>query len=88
MMIPIPKAGVFESVEGTEEALRVRGIHDLIITAKQGQELLPLPEGATYLGFLFARGETPSTVESAIRKAHEKLLFRIGTALPTFPPGA
>jgi hypothetical protein len=88
MMIPIPKAGVFEEAEGVEEALRVPGIHDLIITAKPGQLLLPLPEGATYLGFLFARGETAEAVESAIREAHGKLRFRIATALETFPPNA
>jgi biotin carboxylase len=88
MMIPIPKAGIFESVDGTEEALRMEGVQDLIITAKRGQQLLPLPEGASYLGFLFARGETPGAVESAIREAHGKLRFQIATALATFRPGA
>ncbi|HEY7392176.1 MAG TPA: ATP-grasp domain-containing protein [Bryobacteraceae bacterium] len=86
MMIPVPKAGVFESAEGAEEALRVEGIEDVIITAKPGQMLLPLPEGTTYVGFLFARGETAEIVESAIREAHRKLNFRIATALETFPP--
>jgi biotin carboxylase len=88
MMIPIPKAGVLESADGMEEALRVKGIDDVIITAKPGQLLLPLPEGATYLGFLFARGETAEAVESAIREAHGRLRFRIATALQTFPPNA
>jgi biotin carboxylase len=86
MMIPIPKAGIFESAEGTEEALAVEGIEDAIITAKPGQQLLRLPEGASYLGFLFARGETPEAVESAIREAHAKLRFRIATMLPAFQP--
>jgi biotin carboxylase len=88
MMIPIPKAGVFESAEGTEEALATEGIGDLIVTAKPGQHLLPLPEGASYLGFLFARGETPEAVECTLRQAHAKLRFRIATALPAFPPRA
>jgi ATP-grasp domain/L-amino acid ligase C-terminal domain 2 len=88
MMIPIPKAGVFESVEGTEGALGVEGIEDLIIAAKPGQLLLPLPEGASYLGFLFARGQTAEAVESAIREAQAKLRFRIATALEVFPPNA
>jgi formate-dependent phosphoribosylglycinamide formyltransferase (GAR transformylase) len=88
MMIPIPKAGVFESVEGIDEALRVEGIQDLVITAKQGQQLLPLPEGTSYLGFLFARRESPAAVECALREAHKKLRFRIAKALTTFPPGA
>ncbi|HLI85272.1 MAG TPA: ATP-grasp domain-containing protein [Bryobacteraceae bacterium] len=88
MMIPIPKAGVFESAEGTAEALETEGVVDLIVTAKPGQQLLPLPEGASYLGFLFARAPTPEAVERALRQAHAKLRFRIAAALPAFPPGA
>ena len=34
------------------------GIEDVIITAKQGQKLVPLPEGNSYLGFIFARGDS------------------------------
>ena len=44
------------------------GIEDVIITAKQGQKLVPLPEGASYLGFIFARGESPDAVEQALRR--------------------
>jgi biotin carboxylase len=88
MMIPIPKGGVYESVEGMEEALATGGIEDIVITAKEGQLLLPLPEGATYLGFIFARGSLPEEVESAIRKAHAKLRFRIATTLETLKPSA
>ena len=83
MMIPTPRAGVYEDVGGLEEARAVAGIEDAIITAKPGQMLVPLPEGAAYLGFLFARDEAPAQVESALRKSHAKLQFRIATALPT-----
>ena len=88
MMIPIPKGGIYESVEGVEQARAVRGIEDVIITAKEGQELVPLPEGASYLGFLFARGDDPETVELALRRAHAQLRFRIATALATFKPSS
>jgi biotin carboxylase len=85
MMIPIPKGGVFHSAAGIEEAARVCGVDDVIVTAKTGQRLIPLPEGASYLGFIFARGAGPAAVEKALRVAHGKLRFEIATALETLP---
>ena len=82
MMIPIPSAGVFESVRGVEEASSVPGIEAVEITAKPGQFLAPLPEGASYPGFLFARGREPEQVEAALRQAHAKLRFVCSPALP------
>jgi formate-dependent phosphoribosylglycinamide formyltransferase (GAR transformylase) len=86
MMIPIPKGGVYERVEGVECARAVAGIDDVMITATDGQRLVPLPEGASYLGFLFARAESPAEVEAALRQSHAELRFHIATALETFPP--
>jgi hypothetical protein len=39
--------------------------------------IVPLPEGESYLGFIFARGDTPDQVEAALREAHTKLNFKI-----------
>jgi biotin carboxylase len=86
MMIPIPRGGVYESVEGTEEALALPGVEDVVITAQPKQRLIPLPEGSAYLGFIFARGESPAEVELALREAHAALRFQIITALDTFKP--
>jgi biotin carboxylase len=86
MMIPIPKGGIYEGVDGVEQARAVAGIEDVIITATEGQRLIPLPEGATYLGFLFARSESPAAVEAALRQAHAELRFHIATVLETFRP--
>jgi biotin carboxylase len=86
MMIPIPKGGIYQSVEGTERAAAVAGIEDVIITAKGGQQLIPLPEGSSYLGFIFARGDSPATVETALRRSHAELKFHIATTLETFSP--
>src|SRR6266571_5198370 len=80
MMLPITRAGMLEEVRGREEALAVPGIEDLEITAQLGDELVPLPEGTRYLGFLIARGETPATVEAALRDAHLRLEFVIAPA--------
>ena len=81
MMIPIPmrKPGVYRGVTGVEDALAVPGIEGLEITAKEGHELVPLPEGASYLGFLFARG---AAAEAALRSAHGKLRFGFTESLP------
>ncbi|MCU1233669.1 MAG: ATP-dependent carboxylate-amine ligase domain protein ATP-grasp [Candidatus Solibacter sp.] len=88
MMIPIPKGGVFQSVDGMERALAIPGIEDIEITAVAGQLLVPLPEGASYLGFIFARGERPEDVEQALRRSHAELTFQIATALETFRPSS
>jgi hypothetical protein len=86
MMIPIPKGGIYGSVEGLEQAQAVTGIEDIMITAAEGQRLIPLPEGSSYLGFIFARGDSPAEVEEALRRSHSELQFDIATVLPTFSP--
>ena len=77
MMLPIPRAGVLVDVRGQAEALDVPGIVGLEITIARGGWVEPLPEGDRYLGFLFARGDTPSLVEAALRRAHAKLAIAI-----------
>jgi len=82
MMIPVPGAGVLDAVSGTEDALSVSGIDDIVITAHRGETLVPWPEGSRYPGFIFARADRPETVERALRDAHRRLRFTIrpGTA--------
>jgi biotin carboxylase len=77
MMIPIPAAGLLKEVRGLAEATAVPGIEEIQITAKLNYELVPLPEGDSYLGFIFARGETAAEVEGALRRAHAGLHFEI-----------
>ncbi len=82
MMIPIPAAGFYQETQGIDEARATSGIEDVVITAKVSQKLVPLPEGSSYLGFIFARGGSPGFVENALRRAHERLRFVITPALP------
>jgi biotin carboxylase len=81
MMIPIPRGGVYTGVEGVVEAREVAGIEDVVMTAKEGQRLVPLPEGSSYLGFIFAGGDTPAAVEATLRDAHARLTFNVLEAL-------
>jgi hypothetical protein len=82
MMIPIPRRGIYRGVDGVDAARAVQHVHDVRITAKADQLLLPLPEGASYLGFLFARADRAADVEGALRAAHARLAFAID---PEFP---
>ncbi|HRN67731.1 MAG TPA: ATP-grasp domain-containing protein [Promineifilum sp.] len=84
MMIPIPEAGLLREIIGVDEAAAIPLIESVEITARLNYPLVPLPEGDSYLGFIFARGETPEAVESALRQAHERLKFRIDALLPIF----
>jgi ATP-grasp domain/L-amino acid ligase C-terminal domain 2/ATP-grasp N-terminal domain len=77
MMIPVPKSGILKKVEGEEAALATKGITELQITARLNDYIAAWPEGASYLGFLFAKGERPEDAEEALRTAHGKLRFAI-----------
>lgn len=77
MMIPIPRGGVYRRADGVEQAKAMAGIDDVRITAKPDQQFLALPEGASYLGFIFARASTPEAAEQAVRSAHACLRFTI-----------
>jgi len=93
MMLPIPRRGLLREVRGRDDALGVPGIEGIEITIPVGQPVVPLPEGDRYLGFVFARAETPAQVEAALREAHRRLGFVIATPaelaedIPCLPAG-
>jgi biotin carboxylase len=88
MMIPIPQRGIFRRAAGIDEARAVAGVTDVRITAKPDQRLVPLPEGASYLGFIFARGETAPQVVGALKDAHARLAFEVDAELPVIKTGS
>ena len=73
LMIPTPGAGTLRRVEGVMEAGRIPGIREVSITVREGYELTPLPEGGTYLGFVFALGDDPAEVEASLRRAQDAI---------------
>ena len=81
MMIPIPEAGIFLGVDGLDSARAVDLITEIDITAPKYQPLLPIPEGDSYLGFIFAQGDSPDKVEKALRSAHRRLRFKFAPQL-------
>jgi biotin carboxylase len=82
LMLPTPGRGVLRRVEGVLAAQAVRYVDEVVISVNAGHELVPLPEGSSYLGFVFARGPTPAAVESALREAHAHLRVVIAPTLP------
>lgn len=81
LMLPIPRAGILRRIEGIGAARAVPYIEDISIAIREGYELVPLPEGASYLGFMFARAPTPSLVEAALRAAFARLEIVVAPVL-------
>ncbi|MCK4865704.1 MAG: ATP-grasp domain-containing protein [Gammaproteobacteria bacterium] len=73
LMIPIPEAGILKRVEGLLTAQRIPYINDVTIDVREGYELTPLPEGNSYLGFIFSEAPTVAEAEQALRDAHDCL---------------
>jgi formate-dependent phosphoribosylglycinamide formyltransferase (GAR transformylase) len=86
MMIPVPKSGMLEKIEGEDAARSVPGISALEITARLHDYIAAWPEGSSYLGFLFAKGNSAEEAEEAIRSAHAKLHFELTPRLPVEHP--
>ena len=82
MMIPVYQKGLFKRVEGLLTARQIKYIDKVDIVINQGHELIPLPEGNQYFGYIFATAETPEQVISAVREAYENLEF---VTTPVFP---
>jgi biotin carboxylase len=82
MMVPIPQRGIYHGVEGLAAAQAVPGVTAVTMTAQVGQIVAPPPEGASYLGFIFTRADTPAQAEMALRIAHRSLNFDIRPQYP------
>lgn len=88
LMIPIPAAGILRRIEGIAAARAVKNIEELLISVRDGHELVPLPEGASYLGFIYAVADSAEAAERALREAHSKLkivtapIFKLAPVLP------
>ncbi|HZC65815.1 MAG TPA: ATP-grasp domain-containing protein [Candidatus Dormibacteraeota bacterium] len=88
MMIPVPASGIFQGVSGEPEAAATPHVSKIAITGRVHDYIAAWPEGSSYLGFIFATGETPELVEAALRGAHAKLKFEITPRLEVHHPSA
>lgn len=88
LMLPIPRPGILRLVSGVDAARRLEHVEDVRLTVPCGQTVLPPPEGARYVGFVFARAETPQEVEEALRRAQAEVgldIEPLGTEDPETP---
>jgi biotin carboxylase len=84
MMIPIParEPSVLRRVRGLDAARQVASVDDIVISVRPGETVVPLPEGASYLGFIFASADSPQAVESGLRAAAAQLIFELAPLVP------
>ncbi|VAW63597.1 Argininosuccinate lyase [hydrothermal vent metagenome] len=75
MMIPIRRSGILRRVEGLAAARAVTNIEKVDIVIREGNELIALPEGNQYPGYIFAQADTPQAVENALRESYAQLNF-------------
>ncbi len=85
LMVPIPRTGILRDVTGVDQARREPHVDEVVISAKPGQRLEALPEGSTYLGFVFASAPDGAAVERALRQAQARLDVAIDAAIPVNP---
>ncbi|MCG8422424.1 MAG: ATP-grasp domain-containing protein [Proteobacteria bacterium] len=81
LMLPVPKHGVLREIRGIESVRSLPGVCDIAITARPGDLVVPLPEGHTYMGFVFARGDDSAGVTEVLRRADEQITFDIAPTL-------
>ena len=87
MMIRIPREGIYKRVEGLEQAKAISYIDQVFMTVKPDQHLIPLPEGRSYLGFIFSRAGSPEVAVEALRAAHQCLNFVIDPSIRVISKG-
>jgi biotin carboxylase len=75
LMIPITTSGILKRIEGLTEAMQTEYVRDIEIHINPGYELIPLPEGASYLGFIFAQAPEFDKTYTALKQAYSKLRF-------------
>lgn len=75
LMIPIKKKGLLKRVEGLLAANKVSNIQDIGIHIQPGYELVPLPEGSSYLGFIFALSDSFEETHRSLKTAYNELTF-------------
>jgi hypothetical protein len=78
MMIPIPQAGILQEVNGLAEASFVPGIEQVVISARLGQNVVPLPEGSLYSDSSLPELSRRRPSRTALRAAHARMEFLIG----------
>lgn len=81
MMMPVHKGGILRRVEGLIAAREIKHIKSVDIIIREGHELVPLPEGNQYPGYIFARADTQQEVIDALHKSFSKIKFIVAPVI-------
>lgn len=81
MMMPIRQSGILRRVEGLPAARKIKFIEKVDIIIRQGNELIALPEGNQYPGYIFAKAETRQQVVDALHQSFNELDFVMAPAI-------
>jgi len=73
---------LLKRVEGIAKARKLSGIQHIEISIAEGYALEPLPEGQSYLGFIFAEASTYKEVQQVLKQALDCLKIIITPILP------
>lgn len=76
-MLPVPRSGIFNGIDGLAAAAAVPGITETTISVPQGTVVRALPEMSRYVGFLFATGSSPDSVVASLRSARRSVTILI-----------
>lgn len=71
LMIPIPRGGVFGQVSNIDALREIPGVTGIDITVTPGNRIDPPPVGDRYLGFVFARADSPEEVTKSLISARD-----------------
>jgi len=85
MMIPVGEGGILRRVEGITAARKVACVEKVDIIIREGNELIPLPEGNQYPGYIFARGGSTDEVIHTLREACSRLDFVVAPVFKITP---
>ncbi len=81
MMIPVKQSGILRRVEGLPAARKIPCVDKVDIVIREGNELIALPEGNQYPGYIFAQAKTSEQVVSALKQSYKCLNFVMAPAI-------
>jgi len=81
MMMPIKQSGILRRVEGLPAARKVNHVKKVDIIIREGNELVALPEGNQYPGYIFATADTRQQVIDALRQSYDELNFVVAPTI-------
>lgn len=72
-----PKAGTLLAIKGIDKIRSIKGVSDVYLSAKPGQEIKEPKDNTSLCGFIWATGSTREALHETLVNAKNKLIFEI-----------